>query len=138
MTLPAGKYYIGDPCYVIDDDKWSDFCDILFKGNGGSRNDEVTDFEGHPMFASGTAYGDGSYEGSDGVVYGVDAGLIGIVPVALIKKRGISEARRLGSIVTFKKPFEAYKDDAHTFHFGDIDIPTGDVEEDDEDTGEDY
>lgn len=28
LTLPAGKYWIGDPCYAIPDSDWDDFLDI--------------------------------------------------------------------------------------------------------------
>lgn len=28
MTMPAGRYYIGDLCYVMHDE-WDEFCDHL-------------------------------------------------------------------------------------------------------------
>ena len=31
------KYYLGDPCYVIPDDEWTDFCNIM--------RDDGEDFE---------------------------------------------------------------------------------------------
>ena len=31
--MPAGKYFIGDPCYVIADKKWKDFCDKMLDEN---------------------------------------------------------------------------------------------------------
>ena len=31
--MPAGKYYIGDLCYVMTDDEWREICAIIIKGN---------------------------------------------------------------------------------------------------------
>ena len=134
MKLPAGKYYIGDPCYVIAEDRWSDFCDASYPPGAGvnARGIAVTEFDGHPMYAHGTAYGDGSYLGSDGVSYGVDAGMLSVVPIALVSD--MSEAKRLGSIVTFNHDFKADRDDEYIFHFDDIDIPTGDTDEEDDES----
>ena len=44
VTFPAGKYYIGDPCYVIDDDKWSQVCDQIFKDGSESRFNKYFDW----------------------------------------------------------------------------------------------
>ncbi len=29
MTMPAGKYYVGDLCYVMHD-VWDEVCDLMF------------------------------------------------------------------------------------------------------------
>ena len=126
MKLPAGKYYIGDPCYVLasddpDDKRWGNFCKELWK-----HGHSLEEFEDIPMFAAGTAYGDGSFEGSDGFWYGVDAGLIGIVPLSLCTdKKRLARAKKseLGRFVTFKKDILIdYLDGI--FWFGDITINT--------------
>ena len=31
---PTWNFYVGDPCYVIDDARWSDFCDALWAEQG--------------------------------------------------------------------------------------------------------
>lgn len=130
--LPAGKYYIGDPCYVIgheDHSRWSRFCDILFK----TPDDCMREFEGTQMFAAGTAFGDGCYDSTLGIGFGVDAGLIGAVPIELTDQDiPTSELKRLGTIVTFEEDFVAERDEDGTFYFGDIKIWTGDTEEDEE------
>lgn len=41
ITLPAGRYFIGDPCYVIADSDWIEFCDLSFDKNGPSRGGMV-------------------------------------------------------------------------------------------------
>ena len=33
MTMPAGKYYIGDLCYVMSDKEWEEFCSLTIKDN---------------------------------------------------------------------------------------------------------
>lgn len=87
LTLPAGKYFVGDPCYVIEDsDLWSKFCDKYFdysEEHVSTVSGAV--INGHMVVASGTALGDGFYEDESGNGYSVDAGLIGLTPEALLK-----------------------------------------------------
>ena len=33
MTMPAGRYYIGDLCYVMSDEEWDEFCSLTIKDN---------------------------------------------------------------------------------------------------------
>lgn len=80
-TLPAGDYYMGDPCYVIAEELWDKFCDAY-----QAVDDGVFEFEGHKVFVCSTQYGDGSYYDNLGKEYGVDAGIIGLIPVALCVK----------------------------------------------------
>ena len=132
MKLPAGKYFIGDPCYVLQskdnsDERWSKFCDLIYEDEDGNTN-EVTEFEGVPMYTGNTKYGDGYYLDNYGNGYGVDAGLIGAVPMELCKQSK-KEMDRLGRVVVFKKDFRARSQDG-IFYFGDIVIDTaGDDEE---------
>ena len=80
VTLPAGRYIIGDPCYSVPDDQWSDLLDQTdcFASPEGSFKSEETGEEVH-VVAFGTAYGDGVYTDQGGREYPVDAGLIGIM-----------------------------------------------------------
>ncbi len=84
VTVPAGEYILGDPCYTVPDELW----DALLASTGSS--DETFDDEhpvgvilGFQVLAFSTTHGDGIYEGTDGHEYPVDAGLIGLVPVSL-------------------------------------------------------
>lgn len=79
--MPAGRYYIGDPCYVFKDG-WSK---ILGKTNylNGPYPDDIKD----KIWAHGTMYGDGGYFDQYGFEYGVDAGLIGVVHESLVEGR---------------------------------------------------
>lgn len=78
FKLPAGKYYIGDPCYVIHHRAWVKVCD--------NTDDKVINCLEHPFFMAGTAYGDGVYFDQNNREYDVDSGCLGAVPVALIQK----------------------------------------------------
>lgn len=75
-------FYIGDICYALSDE--------VYHGIWGDEHHfEDGKFEDHSGigFAVGsTAYGDGVYTGTDGFDYGVDVGVIGIVPLELVKK----------------------------------------------------
>lgn len=97
----AGTYYVGDPCYVIDADKWQEFLEPYWNGEG------EFEFEGLRVAAYRTMYGDGVYFDQEGNQYGVDAGMIGVIPMELVTKRTPVEIQRkkLGMFIEFKKPF---------------------------------
>lgn len=75
VTLDAGTYVLGDPCYVVTGENWNHFCDKL-------RNRGITVANAGHLVAGHTALGDGIFYGDQtGHKYGVDAGLIGAVRV---------------------------------------------------------
>ena len=79
MTMPAGKYWIGDLCYVLEDE-WDEACDLMFSnrdGNGGEG--EFTMKDGRKFAVFSTKWGDGCYLDQEGRQYGVDAGSIGCI-----------------------------------------------------------
>jgi len=108
-------YYVGDPCYVIDDNKWGDFCDQLFKNSRSYQGCII-----HWPVEDEEVYGDGIEEievwdspGGDGCwgfadsassmkgwiagnEMGVDAGLLAIVPRECVHKDNMEAAPRLG------------------------------------------
>lgn len=106
ITLPAGRYFVGDPCYTAgkDDKAWQDWCSTA---DFGSDDVMAATFNGLPVVGLHTAHGDGTYRDFDGREYGVDAGLIGAVPEELIKKMDISDEDLQGSghWVETKEPF---------------------------------
>lgn len=82
ITLPAGKYFVGDPCYAIPADSWQSWLE-----EAGYMEDPrylVADVETFTCVGVGTAHGDGVFEDQKGNSYPVDAGLIGAVPVQLL------------------------------------------------------
>lgn len=93
-NLPAGEYYLGDPCYVIAEDEWLNFCHLLSTFDREKMqevslctNGMIAEFNGHKVFVTSTNCGDGSYRDQLGNSYPVDAGLIGLIPLALCTKR---------------------------------------------------
>lgn len=140
-TFPAGTYFVGDPCYPFPNEGphselWDEVCDILFAG-GETRQTQFFDFKGHRLAMDSTAFGDGYYSGSDGNHYGVDAGMLGLVPVALcefLDPNYVESLKEMGQIVTFDHEFEVEFDNG-LFHFGHLIIDTcgADEEEEDED-----
>jgi hypothetical protein len=88
VKLPPGKYYIGDLCYIMDDDVEGNPYDNVFGGTGYSAGLYTKENKGS-FYVANTAYGDGAYKGSNQVEYGVDAGIIGIVNMNLIKEEEV-------------------------------------------------
>ena len=136
MKFPAGKYYIGDPCYAIADDLWSDYCDEI--GKIGYSDEEANDnggrsfeFQGEMIWHADTFYGDGEYKDEDGLEYGVDAGMIGVTPYSLITPGPGDQATGPdikidgGHIIEFAHPFETSYEDG-VFYIGHIRINTKD------------
>jgi hypothetical protein len=90
VTLPPGKYWIGDLCYVMES-RWGDFCEKLQTHDGTDHNGEI-EIEGLKLWYHFTELGDGIFPAlkntlpnaqvPDGGFF-VDAGLIGIVPFDL-------------------------------------------------------
>jgi hypothetical protein len=128
FTLPKGKYYIGDPCYVFSHDtkSWEELLELTNYFDG-----ELYEFKGYPIFAYSTAWGDGVYVDNYDRAYGVDAGLIGIVDVRLIEInkddcKKLFSRDGIGHIFTFKNEFEIETDEKGWFRFDNIEINTKD------------
>lgn len=129
-TLPAGTYYIGDICYVLDDKIY----DEVF---GSTGYEEGLYYKESQQFLVGHTFdGDGEFRGSDGCKYSVDAGVIGIVSQGLISKDPDG-----GKVHTFSTDvFVTMEKGVFTFENEDIylQINTGyDDEDDDEAEDED-
>lgn len=119
--VPAGHYVLGDPCYAVPDNLWSELlesCDCF-------EDSAVGHAGGHNVLAFSTAYGDGEYYDDDGRGFGVDAGLIGLVPVAMMtekEKQGIA-GHNLSHYVSFSDSVECWAEDG-VLHFGETTIDT--------------
>ena len=113
FAVPAGRYYLGDPCYVIRDEDWMPLlnsCDYF--------NQPIGEVGGFKILAFGTKHGDGCYQDQHGNEFGVDAGLIGLVPAGY---RG--QTSHGNKLVEFSSQFECWEDDG-VLHFGDRIIDT--------------
>lgn len=120
-TLKAGVYWIGDLCYVLSED-WDDVMDLMYPSSNPNRHsvDGEHPWKGGKLWLHGTLYGDGCFEGTNGFNFGVDAGLIGVVPLHLVSEGARPE---LGSVVDFKEDFTVFYEDG-VFQIGDIQIDT--------------
>lgn len=122
-TFKAGKYFVGDPCYIFEK-SWTDIC----KSTNYFKNNNVYNFFGEKCYIGSTYIGDGTYTDNNGKEYGVDAGLIGVLPISLIKIDNVVTEKQIEEsnfmhIIEFDKDFIA---ESHhgVFHFGDIIIDT--------------
>lgn len=138
VLVPAGSYILGDPCYTIPDNMWGDLllncgsfgCDGRGKPVGRITYNDVT----YCVLGFFTAFGDGNYRGTDDLHYGVDSGIIGLVPLALaeqVNKRSVIQNSDLYSIITFDQP-TICRSESGTLTFGHVVIDTR-YEEDEED-----
>ena len=77
VTIKAGKYYLGDPCYSFEDgwDKVLNETDFF--------DNPMAEINGHQVLGFRTAYGDGEFRSNTGRTFCVDAGMIGLVAVEL-------------------------------------------------------
>lgn len=97
-TREAGmRYYVGDPCYVIDNERWDTFCELLWERErkAGSRYGGVhiswatRGGEEDVVFVVSSPGGDGEWnfnmtdDMGQKVSLGVDAGLLAVVPIEL-------------------------------------------------------
>lgn len=79
QTLPPGKYFIGDPGYVLED-SWGEVVDAIEQAEG-----KVFSVRGVKMWAHYTAHGDGEFTDQHGNTFAVDSGTLGAVPIELIE-----------------------------------------------------
>lgn len=118
--MKAGKYYVGDLCYVISD-FWDEYCDLVFPSNKRVEG-ELTLPNGIKIASFGTAFGDGCYTDNFGNEYCVDSGGIGCILVSDIP--GEFHGTKLGAVIEFAEDFEVSSDGENLF-FGHVVIETG-------------
>jgi hypothetical protein len=103
--MPAGKYYIGDLCYVMADEEWREICNIIIK-EPRILDGEFELPDGRRFAIYSTAYGDGTYHDQHGHAYSVDAGSIGCIRLDDIKYvDNFDQFLDLGAIQEFAEPF---------------------------------
>lgn len=124
VIVPAGKYFLGDPCYAVPDRLW----DKLL-GSCRFFADCVGEVEGHKVLGFGTAHGDGVYEDQFGNEFPVDAGLIGLVPEALVDMEEFNRDYPDMPGIWVKYDYETVcETDGKTLSFGKHHIKTDDEE----------
>ena len=120
-VFPAGEYYIGDFCYLLDDE---DYYEIVCSFQYDNVPHQYKKFN---FLFGNTAHGDGLYSDNDGnSCYSADSGTIGIINLPTKKlKEQAEKIMKNGSanIVKFDKSFTVYYGHG-VFYFGDIMIDT--------------
>lgn len=112
------RWYLGDPCYVIPDDEWMDFCKKLFalgqNFEGNSHHDGCIVWKGQEIeiWSNG---GDGSWQ-FDGIrdfngnnSFCVDAGIFCVIDLHKLDEIRYDDIDRLGMI--FDKEPDLYVED---------------------------
>jgi len=82
VIIQAGKYYLGDPCYSLEN-SWNE----VLKQTECFTKLPVAEINGHQILGFKTAWGDGEYRSNTGRTFCVDAGMIGLVPVELAETK---------------------------------------------------
>ena len=113
------KYYVGDLCYVLNDDTWRKICQYMFPKDGGEAYGLFKLDDGRSLYIFRTAHGDGGYYDQNDNEYGVDSGTIGC-----IKLDDVDDPDRvwLGNVHEMYPPVCYNK--SGTLVFGHIKIPT--------------
>jgi len=132
--MKAGKYYIGDLCYVMHGE-WDEFCNLTIVG------DKVLDGEfnladGRKFATFTTQWGDGTYQDQQGREYSVDAGLIGCIALENIDLINPDNSIAGGQVVEFVQPFSTWSAGGE-IRFGTVLIDT-DYTEVEEELEEEY
>ena len=134
--MKAGKYFIGDLCYVLSS-KWDEVCDLTISGHECLEG-KFTLSDGTEFAMFGTAHGDGYYYDQMGNGYPVDSGTIGCVLLDKIDDIDKEYLERSGTVLDITESFEVESENGVIF-IGPITINTDDDEEEDKcwDCGED-
>lgn len=135
FTLPAGAYYIGDPCYILNDEIYHKILmPLVFESLRNRRN--AYEFYSNPNneytqrgVVMHTLEGDGLYPSNTGLFFAVDSGQIACIDMACI---GITEdidyavSKNSVCIYNFNKPFNCVRYDNGVLRFNSVSINTGD------------
>lgn len=133
MTFPPGTYYIGDLCYALDETLY----DKVF---GPKYNEGCYTSKSNPsdVFMMGDTGGDGEFKGTDGKMYPVDAGIIGIASESVLDP---DKKPYAGSMYTFKGDVSVrFREDKFQFYsnaIGDPNLTIYIYEEEEEEYNED-
>jgi hypothetical protein len=125
--MKAGRYYVGDLCYVMSDTEWGEVCSITIVGNECIQG-EFTLSDGRKFAMYNTRWGDGQYRSNRNTKHSVDSGTIGCILLENIEAHVDEENKfdfieDVGALIEFKKDFETYSADG-LMVFGDVIINT--------------
>lgn len=129
--MKAGKYYIGDLCYVMHD-AWDEVCALTFQKPEGVYG-EFTLKDGRQIAIYSTAYGDGAYPTSTNALLSVDSGTIGCILMSDIRDDTYThdEILMMAEVITFETDFDTSCFGAN-INFGHVTVETGYNEEEED------
>ena len=126
------NFYVGDPCYVIDDDRWGDFCEMLWaeQENEGVQNrlnpygvslrwplrdGSKVDVQVFDSPGGDTTWGFDNLLDDEGnrVSLPVDAGLLAIVPIEACERDNMGPITGFGSVWRTLPNLEVWVDGKH-------------------------
>ena len=128
--MQAGKYYVGDLCYVMHD-VWDEVVDLMYPG--GMRSDGEFELKDGRKFAIySTQWGDGQYPASNGDSVVVDSGTIGCILADDIRddQYDAETLKDLATYEEFNRPFTTYGYGNGQIAFGLLTIDTDPYESD--------
>jgi len=92
QVIAAAPWYVGDPCYIIPDDDWGEFCDLTFSEENKKRGDRhegghvdsVIDWHGQEITiwsngGDGTWTFNGLQSANGATAFDVDAGIFCVI-----------------------------------------------------------
>lgn len=94
-VVPPGTYVVGDPCYSVPDERWMEWLEAADYRNEHRDHILAAELDGRMVVGVHTSYGDGEYQDTLGNSFGVDAGLIGLVPIEVADKNSVGDERVL-------------------------------------------
>lgn len=138
--MPAGKYWIGDLCYVLHE-RWKQVCEAMSPPHyKGEIDGEFFFDDGLEIAIFNTGIGDGEFplHGRDGKLVaklGVDSGTIGCVLLERIDRSVEKNDVELGAVVDIDRQFTPRADDESgvIMKFGRFVVDCAGGEEDEED-----
>jgi hypothetical protein len=101
--LPAGRYYIGDPCNALKDEIYTRIWGAIYDYKEGKFTINDNDFLVHS-----THGGDGTFYDHRKRKYIVKSGMISVISMELIdsSEEKLKECKINGIIITFNTPFQ--------------------------------
>ncbi len=129
-SMPEGKYYVGDLCYILKDDSNPELTSLVVDRSKHCVNSGKFNFKSGCHFLSFlTSYGDGFYYDQRNRRYAVDSGCIGAIKIDAEnvdpEKLSSIKKRKLGNVINFDKKWNAYLRNG-TMYFGSVVIHTED------------
>ena len=126
-VINAAPWYVGDPCYIIPDDQWEDFCNAYYAGEESLYGDDCKTFKWRGQeITLWTNGGDGSWSFNfyddkknvdGGTSFCVDAGFFGVIDL-----RGLPVKQSpMGQGMLFEREPDLYVDDGCVYLNGEHD-----------------